>query len=267
MLGFPQGPFVLVLQPDDPDAFSSFLRNSGSDVPVRIRYASSGDGTSGEWAIVPVHGHDDLIVRFGIPPLLDSWLLAAGEAELERARLAKKTLFSTIAVFHHGNRMTRLRYEKAERREPADQVLSDAVPALRRELAAPELAFRGRKERFRGDDHDPWPSHLPGWTRAGLTELLNRLDQEGYFQADVIRTAVMQEGQVSRQQVYEIGNLDPDRTLRGFQQPINRITRQLRQEGIIAEGAGPVLRTFHGHDGRATHFEIPADVRQLLDGN
>lgn len=159
MLGFPQGPFVLVLQPDDPDAFSSFLRNSGSDVPVRIRYASSGDGTSGEWAIVPVHGHDDLIVRFGIPPLLDSWLLAAGEAELERARLAKKTLFSTIAVFHHGNRMTRLRYEKAERREPADQVLSDAVPALRRELAAPELAFRGRKERFRGDDHDPWPSH------------------------------------------------------------------------------------------------------------
>ena len=163
--------------------------------------------------------------------------------------------------------MTRLRYEKAERRDPADQVLSETVPALRRELAAPELAFRGRRERSQGDDHDPWPSHLPGWTRAGLTELLNRLDQEGYFQADVIRTAVMQDGQVSRQQVYEIGNLDPDRTLRGFQQPINRITRQLRQEGAIAEGAGPVLRTFHGHDGRATHFEIPADVRQLLARN
>src|SRR5262249_23613313 len=73
LLGFPKGPFVLVLQPDAPDAFDAFLRRVRGDVPVHIGYANSGDGSSGEWAIMPLPRRAELIVRFGIPPLLDAW--------------------------------------------------------------------------------------------------------------------------------------------------------------------------------------------------
>ena len=122
VLGFPQGPFILVLQPDDPKAFDVFLNESNGDINVEIRYAS-GTGTGGEWAIVPQPRREELTVRFGIPPLLESWLLTEDDVDRERVRLAKKMLFSSIAVFHHDNRLTQLRYRKVNRRSrTADEV-------------------------------------------------------------------------------------------------------------------------------------------------
>lgn len=59
VLGFPQGPFILVLQPDDPDAFDAFLNESVAEIEVDIRYGSGtgrwpecmpGAGTSGRRA-------------------------------------------------------------------------------------------------------------------------------------------------------------------------------------------------------------------------
>ena len=111
VLGFPQGPFILVLQPDNPDTFDAFLNESAAEINVNIRY-SSGTGVGGEWVIVPQPKREDLGVRFGVPPLLESWLLAEDDVDRERVRLAKKMFFSSIAVFHHGNRLTQLRYRK-----------------------------------------------------------------------------------------------------------------------------------------------------------
>ncbi len=195
ILGFPQGPFVLVLQADDTNAFKRFLRDSPSEIEVDIRYAP-GREKAGEWAIVPREGRDDWVIRFGIPPLLDSWLLAADAVELERAALAKEVLFSTIVIFRDGNRAVQLRYRKVIRPESTgDDVLSDPMPRLRRALAAPELSFGGRQEAdddlqvpdisldtvFDSDNYESplreeWePPELlearPMWTAAGLTEL------------------------------------------------------------------------------------------------
>ena len=153
VLGFPQGPFILVLQADDPAAFTQFLRDwPSSEIDVDIRYAPAAADKPGEWAIALIPERDDLVVRFGIPPLLESWLLAEDAAELERAAQAKQVLFSTITIFRDGNRALQLRYRKVPRYESrADEVLSDPVPVLRRELASPRLSFRGRQER---DDSD-----------------------------------------------------------------------------------------------------------------
>jgi hypothetical protein len=264
MLGFPQGPFILVLQPDDPPGFDAFLDESPAEVEVNIRYAAGGNGTSGEWAIVPM-ARRNLIVRFGIPPLLDSGLLEAGDAELERARLTKKTLLSTIAIFHHGNKLTRLQYRKVEHRAPAVYPAGpEPEPYLRTELAEPALAFKGRREDFELEGLEDQSAGRQPWTPEGLTELLKRLEQEGYLQAQVIRTAARQHGRISRQQIYELGDYEESRTLRGFPLPISRITRQLQNESVIPKGVSPVLRTVHGPDGRATHFVIPPDVQQLL---
>jgi hypothetical protein len=124
------------LQADDTNAFNRFLSDSPSaEIDVEIRYAPSGE-KPGEWAIIS-HGNDHrLIARFGFPPLLDSWLLAVDAVELERAALAKRTLFSTIVVFREGNRALQFRYRKARRPERTfDDFRSDPVGLLRRELA------------------------------------------------------------------------------------------------------------------------------------
>jgi hypothetical protein len=140
-----------------------------------------------------------------------------------------------------------------------------AAPSLRTELAEPELAFMGRREDFEIDGLGDQIEGQQSWTSEGLTELVKRLEQEGYLQAQVIRTAARQHGRISRDQIYELGGYPGSRTLRGFPLPINRITRQLQNEALIPLGVSPALRTVHGPDGRVTHFEIPPDVQLFAD--
>jgi len=276
ILGFPQGPFVLVLQADDTNAFKRFLRDSlSSEIEVDIRYAP-GREKAGEWAIVPREDRDDWVIRFGIPPLLDSWLLAADAVELERAALAKEVLFSTIVIFRDGNRAVQLRYRKVIRPESTgDDVLTDPMALLRRALAAPELSFGGRQEAdddllapdinpdaaFEMEDDEsplrveweltePPEADKPMWTTAGLTELLDRLDHERPVQAQVIRAAAQQpDGRLPRALVYELAEYEADRTLRGFTRPANRITWQLQREGLVPRALHPPSR-------RATRTEF-----------
>lgn len=292
VLGFPQGPFILVLQPDDPDAFDAFLNESAAEIDVDIRYASS-TGAGGEWVIVPQLRREELAVRFGIPPLLESWLLAEDDVDRERVRLARKTLFSSIAVFHHDNRLTQLRYRKVSRRpQTADEVFTEPVPVLRRELAEPNLAFKGRPERLDEESHDDTDmernamppvfidprSSLDApeggtatsasreeWTIEALIELLHRLEQERPLQAKVIRAAAAKKrGRITRRQVYRLGGYDPHRSLRGFTRPSNRITRQLQREGIVGYGVDFPLQAVFGQGGVATHFVVPSELVKLL---
>jgi hypothetical protein len=290
ILGFPQGPFVLVLQADAPDAFRRFLAGQPSgEISVDIRYAPAAKGP-GEWAIVP-HGRRDLIVRFGVPPLLESWLLAADADELERAELARRRLFPTIMIFGDDNRVIQLRYRKVGQRErPASDDLSDPVTALRSELAAPELSFRGRQERESPEFFPPDPppgtdsgsvqgdaqqrvselDELPienasEWNAKGLAALLQRLDDKHPVQAMVIRVAgTRPNGQVPRALVYELGGYEEGRTLRGFTRPVNRITRQIQQQGLVPLGVTPALETVYEHGVQATYFAVPPDVQRIL---
>jgi hypothetical protein len=204
--------------------------------------------------------------------------------------------FSSIAVFHHDNRLTQLRYRKVSRRpRTADEVFAEPVPALRRELAEPSLAFKGRPERVDEESYDDsdvtqaaaereamLKSFDPSssvdaagntaastlreeWTIEGLTELLRRLQQERPLQADVIRTAAQKRGRITRRQVYRLGGYDSNRSLRGFTRPSNRITRQLQQEGIVARGVDFPLRAVFGQGGQATHFVVPPELVRLLE--
>lgn len=294
VLGFPQGPFILVLQADDPAAFTQFLRDwPSSEIDVGIGYAPATADKPGEWAVTLIPGRDDLVVRFGVPPLLESWLLAEDAAELERAAQAKRVLFSTITIFRDGNRALQLRYRKVPRHESsADEVLSDPVPVLRRQLASPRLGFRGRQER---DDSgllsrlDEWhadstetayedmlvtdldqlaePQALgeAQWTGTGLGELLDRLDEEQRVQADVIRMAAQQpNGRLPRALIYELGEYEDGRTLRGFTRPVDRITRQLQREGLVAADVAPALVPVYERGVQAAYFAVPPDVRKLL---
>lgn len=296
LLGFPQGPFILVLQPDDPEAFDEFLKESTAEINVDIRYGGSA-GTGGEWVIVPHPRREELAVRFGIPPLLEAWLLAEDDVDRERVRLAKETFFPSVALFHHNNRLTQLRYRKIARRKlTVDEVLAEPVPSLRRELAEPSLAFKGRRERIsdeRYEDDDikeaayahqdqrlfvdsvpeidrpsegaAASSPRDEWTLEGIIELLRRLDQERPLQATVIRAAAAKKsGRITRRQVYRLGGFDPNRSLRGFTRPSNRIAHQLQREGIVSPRVDVPLLAVFGSGGQATHFIVPPELVRLL---
>jgi len=287
--GFPQCPFILVLQPDNPGAFDAFLNKARDVIEVDIHYSGVG-GTNGEWAIIiPQPRRKSLIVRFGIPPLLESWLLAVDGAETERAAQVRDAFFSTIGIFHHDNRLTQLRYRRVVRPESSvEEIFTTPIPALRRELASPDLAFKRRREQA---EYRPWdyadlgPPHVVGrsvppqilqkvrraveaastepWTADGARELMRRLEQERRVQAAVIQVAAQHEGRIPRQVIYDLAGYKNSRSLRGFTRPVSRITKQLQSEGLVAGGVAPALASRY-KDGRVAHFVVPPDVWQVL---
>jgi hypothetical protein len=113
LLGFPSAPFVLVLRPDDPAAFSAYVAEYGPDVRVHIEFARRRDVT-GDWVIVPVGGRRAFELRFALPELLEDWLLGDDGAAALRARDVKAGLLSSIAVFQ-GGRVVRLLFEPRRR--------------------------------------------------------------------------------------------------------------------------------------------------------
>lgn len=59
----------------------------------------------------------------------------------------------------------------------------------------------------------------PEWSAAGVAALLERLENEGWSQAEVIREAASRGGTIDRETVYEICGYEDDRMLRGFTLP------------------------------------------------
>jgi hypothetical protein len=95
LLGFPDGGYVLVLRPDNGAEFFEWLQGRPTEIPVEIRFAERGD-VRGDWVVAPINNPGDSIpaplLRFGLPPLLLTWLLAVDGSELERARIARRQL-------------------------------------------------------------------------------------------------------------------------------------------------------------------------------
>jgi hypothetical protein len=109
-----------------------------------------------------------------------------------------------------------------------------------------------------------------GWTVEAVGQFLGRLSGEGWsLQDQAIRMAATQGGLIPRELVYSLGSLDKDRSLRGFTRPINRITQEFREQGIIAPSAIDILQTEYDPArgqpaGWATGFRIPEVLVPLV---
>jgi predicted nucleic acid-binding protein len=107
-----------------------------------------------------------------------------------------------------------------------------------------------------------------GWTRDALETLLRGLASQAPVQEATIRLACQQDGFVSRDDVYRIGEYDASRQLKGFTRPVNRLVQQLRDSGDIPEEAADVLvpvydEMKHGF-GWADGFRVPSELVALL---
>ncbi|MGH3224238.1 MAG: PIN-like domain-containing protein [Streptosporangiaceae bacterium] len=102
-----------------------------------------------------------------------------------------------------------------------------------------------------------------GWSEDALGHLLARLSSEGWdAQEQSIRLAALRGGFVEREIVYKLGGYDAERSLRGFTRPINRITREFREDGVIPSSAIDVLATEYDPAsgkpvGWASGFRVP----------
>ncbi len=106
-----------------------------------------------------------------------------------------------------------------------------------------------------------------GWTRAALDELLDRLDVEGPVQAAAIRRAAQHGGMVDRDEVYDLGDYEDTRTLRGFTRPAKRIAQEMRDRGVIPPDAVDILDAVYDPGSNwtvAVGFRTPAQVAALL---
>jgi hypothetical protein len=269
LLGFPQGPFILALRPDNPDEFDAFLDQSASQISVDIRFASSDGGRTGEWAVI-LQGEDweyGPIVRFGCPPLLESWLLTDGAIDPERAEQAKADFLADITVFHHGNRMTRLQYRKLPRKQSTGEIFESAVPDLRKSLADPGLDFSA-------DDWTMEEYVIPAtleeggrWTEAGMRKLLSLLVHDGLlWEVDFILFAMTEDGgRIGRFEADELAQVWGGGDTAKLVQRVNEIAEELRSEGIIGEYVRDPIRPMRDRtDDRISYYQVPPEFSDFV---
>ena len=107
-----------------------------------------------------------------------------------------------------------------------------------------------------------------GWTAHELNSLLRRLVTIAPVQEATIRLAGQQGGYVSREDVYRLGEYEPDRQLKGFTRPVNRLVQDLRNTGELpdeaADALSPVYEKMSYGFGRVDGFRIPEEIVCLL---
>ena len=109
------------------------------------------------------------------------------------------------------------------------------------------------------------PTH---WNAVGIDMLLKRLGRGAPVQQAVLRRAALNGGYISRQEVYEIGEYEPERQLKGFTRPVNRIVEEMRTAGIISTDAEDVLvPVYDAGDygfGWVDGYRVPSTVAALI---
>lgn len=107
-----------------------------------------------------------------------------------------------------------------------------------------------------------------GWTPRALKSLLTRLSTIAPVQEATILLASQQDGYISREDVYILGEYEPERQLKGFTRPVNRLVQELRDTGELPDDAADALspvydKMAHGF-GWVDGFQVPMEIVALL---
>ncbi|GAA1298164.1 restriction endonuclease [Pseudonocardia xinjiangensis] len=249
--GFTAAPFLLVVQPDDPESFDRLGRADGDAEPARLAFAGPRGG-SGEWVLV---ADDGSVLRFGLAPLYEQFVLGAAPSDLRRDG-RRSGASRSVTVLGETSDVT-LRFVPVAEVGAGDGSLDDDRTSLLRAMRAdPALEYRG--------DRDRVVSAIDRWSWAAAARLVYTLRAEGRPQAEVIIAAARNGGFLDRATVYRIAEFSPQRTLRGFTRPAKRITAILHSEGVVAADVAPPLVALYDHGVLATRFQVPPEFVEIL---
>lgn len=103
------------------------------------------------------------------------------------------------------------------------------------------------------------------WTLDSLRSLLTALDAEAPVQAAALRRCTQEAGgKIDRELIYELGEYDNERMLRGFTKPFARLTERLQDSGEVPRGVSPIFVARYPAGVKASYFAVPPEVPPLL---
>ncbi len=107
----------------------------------------------------------------------------------------------------------------------------------------------------------------PTWSASAVQSFLDRLRDEGPVQFAAVVEAARNDGFVARERVYELGDFDPDRTLRGFTRPATRIAQEMVSGGDLERDVTEPLTTLYESPDSyvlASGFRVPDEFVEFL---
>lgn len=113
---------------------------------------------------------------------------------------------------------------------------------------------------------DETPPRTP-WTRIALQAVMDTLEENGYTQAAVIREAIENGGNITRERVYKLDGRDEKQMLRAFTRPVSRVTSELQEDGKVPYGVIPLLRAVYETGVKTSHFSVPQEVVDIVRGD
>lgn len=107
-----------------------------------------------------------------------------------------------------------------------------------------------------------------GWNQEAYHAVIKGLLSRHPAQISVIFEAIKNgTGYVTRDKVYELGHYEPERSLKGFTRPVNRLTAEAVEAGLLTEDAEDLLMPDYDPNvkgfQRAKGFIVPAEVVKM----
>lgn len=253
VLGFPVGPLVLVFRPDDGDAFRSWVARAPNRVSAQVRSTSA--EPDGDWLLL-VDGTQEassVVLRFSTPDVITDWLFSSVRRLDARWSELQSGLLSSIVIYQAGRSITLELDLDPEEEGPQTATIEERMARRRRERLEP---------RFRAGFDDLWPR----WTEETALYLLDALLLEDPGRATVLLAALNSaEGWVSRDDVYTLMGYLPNRSLRGFTKPYNRVRDVLVMQNRLPEQLpAPLVAEYPPRGGWTLGFRLDQGLARAL---
>lgn len=277
LLGFPHAPFILAMRPDSTQKLEEYVSTHSSEIAVNIEFDRPGV-PAGEWVITPIDEPSAFSLSFGLPGLLEEWLLSVPAERASRSADATAELLSSISFFLE-DRVVRLLFKPSILPPTVSAASADGVEVTswyqpesgtdESDLRRQRRAATTRNTPMRAvEDSSILDSQLSetsgGWTADGARLLMERLDGGDYIQARLIREAAQSGGTLTRARIFELAGFPSNRTLRGLTRPPCRITGELVGRNLLPTGINYPFLAVYDRGFRATHFLVPNDLVTAL---
>lgn len=254
VLGFPAGPQVLALRPDDASAFREWSATAtGGVVPVRLRYAPG--RPHGEWVLMPMTEPmgRQVVLRFGTPPALAEWLFASEGDERRRLDDVKRGLLSTITIYQ-GGRPVVLEMDGAAGWAGKAGSRKEVVMQMQDELLDRDLAWEPEERQV-----------ADAWSIEAASGFVDALRLRDPARLDVLLYAAGHRNWISRAHIYELMDFDPKRKMTGFTKPFEGIRRMLIEAGLLDPSSPNVfVPRYPERSGWALGLDLDPDLGSTL---
>lgn len=256
VLGFPAGPQVLGLRPDDADAFHEWAAGTTGVVSMRLRYAPG--RPHGQWIVMPASDPPErrLVLRFGTPPALAEWLFASERGSRRRIDDVERSLLSTITIYQNGRPVVLQLDMDSQWFIPSDS-RDDFLARLQEERLDRDVAWEPEEEGVSGA--------YETWSFEAASRYVDLLRQRDPARLGVLLYAAAHGDWISRAHIYEIMEFEPQRKMTSFTKPLEGARKKLVDEGLLsASASNPMTAEYLDRYGWALGLDLDPDLSRTL---